>query len=211
MEISWLGHSCLRIRSNEITLITDPYDGSLGLSMGRQKADIVTISHQHPHHAHYAAINGNPRVLRSPGEYEIANFYITGMGTDRNNDQVEPIINTIFVIQCEGLTLCHLGDLNRALSPRQIEELSQTDILFVPAGGVCTASTSDVAELVNLVDPKIVVPMHYLSGSAEVDIQPLDRFLDDMGVTEPARQSRLSVTATSLPRELRVTVLEQVA
>ncbi len=52
MEISWLGHSCVRIRSDDVTLITDPYDESLGPSMGRQRADIVTVSHEHPHHSH---------------------------------------------------------------------------------------------------------------------------------------------------------------
>ena len=211
MEISWLGHSCLRIQSNEVTLITDPYDESLGLTMGRQSAEIVTISHQHPHHAHYAAIKGNPKVLQGPGEYEIANFYITGMGTDRNDDEGEAKINTVYLIQCEGLTICHLGDLNRVLSSRQIEELSQTDILFVPAGGVCTISTSRVAELAGLIDPKILVPLHYQTGTVKVEIQPLAPFLDDMGAGEPATHPRLSVTASNLPRDLRITVLEHVA
>ena len=211
MEISWLGHSCVRIRSNGVTLITDPYDTSLGLSMGRQTADIVTVSNQHPNHANHAAIGGNPRVLQSPGEYEIASFYITGMGTDRNGDDGEAGTNTVFVLETEGVTLCHLGDLNHPLTARQIEELSQPEVLFVPAGGVCTIGPDQVAELVNRVAPKIVVPMHYRDGKSKVEIQPLDPFLNDMGVTEPSRSSKINVTATNLPKELRVEVLEQVS
>ena len=109
MEITWLGHSCLRIRSNEVTLITDPYGDSLGISLGRQKAEIVTVSHPHPNHSDYHAIEGSPRVLKSPGEYEIADFYITGMGTERNDPEGERQVNTVFTIRCEGVTLCHLG------------------------------------------------------------------------------------------------------
>ena len=179
--------------------------------MGRQTADIVTVSHQHPNHANYAAIGGNPRVLQSPGEYEIASFYITGRGTDRKGDDGEAGTNTVFVLETEGVTLCHLGDLNHPLTARQIEELSQPEVLFVPAGGVCTIGTDQVAELVNRVAPKIVVPMHYRGGKSNVEIQPLDPFLNDMGVTEPSQSSKINVTATSLPRELRVEVLEQVS
>jgi L-ascorbate metabolism protein UlaG (beta-lactamase superfamily) len=211
MEISWLGHSCLRIRSNEVTLITDPYGDSLGISLGRQKADIVTVSHSHPNHSGYHAIEGGPRVLKSPGEYEIADFYITGMGTERNDPEGERQVNTVFTIRCEGVTLCHLGDLNRMLSPRQIEELSQMDVLFVPAGGVCTISPSRVAELINLVAPKIVVPVHYRTDGVLTEMQPLDVFLADMGITDPGRSSRLNVTASNLPKDLRLVVLDRVS
>ena len=117
----------------------------------------------------------------------------------------------MFILETEGVTLCHLGDLNQPLTARQIEELSQPDVLFVPAGGVCTIGTDQVAELVNRVAPKIVVPMHYRAGQAKVEIQPLDPFLNDMGVTEPSQNPKISVTATNLPRELRVEVLEQVS
>ena len=210
MEISWLGHSCVHIRSKDVTLITDPYDKTLGLSMGRQEADIVTMSHLHPHHSNHDGIGGNPKVLQSPGEYEIASFYISGMGTDRSDDEAERRTNTIFAIHCEGLMLCHLGDLNRGLSSRQIDELGHTDILFVPAGGVCTLSTARVAELVNMLGPKIVVPLHYHTEGVKVEIQPLDAFLEDMGVSEPTHQSRLSVTSSNLPRETTLVVLDRV-
>ena len=212
MEISWLGHSCIRIRSNEATLVTDPYADSSGASIGRQSADIVTVSHTHPHHSHYDVIKGNPRVLLGPGEYEIANFYITGMGTDRGDPDEERQTNTMYAIHCEGVSLCHLGDLNRMPSPRQIEDLSQTDLLFVPAGGTCTLSPSRVAELVNLVAPKIVVPLHYGNNHGlQTDLQPLDGFLADMGVAEPEHVSRLTVTNSNLPRDLRLVVLDLVS
>ena len=211
MEISWLGHSCVRVRSSDVTLITDPYDESLGLSRGGQRADVVTISHLHPHHAHYEDIEGDPKVLQGPGDYEVAHFYINGMATDRNLSDGEPAINTIFTIKGEGLTLCHLGDLNMMPTPQQIQELSQTDILFVPAGGVCTIGAAEVAELVNLVDPRIVVPLHYRTEDVAVEVLPLDGFLQAMGVTEPTQEPKINVTATNLPRDLRLVVLKRVS
>ena len=209
MEITWLGHSCVRIRSNDVTLITDPFDESLGLSMGAQSADIVTVSHLHPHHSTHAGIQGSPRVLIGPGEYEIANYYITGIGTDRDAPQGEQTINTMYAIHCEGLRLCHLGDLNQGLSSRQIDYLSQTDVLFVPAGGVCTLDTARVVELINLIAPRIVVPLHYRSDGVLVELQPLGPFLEAMGDARAASSARLTVTATSLPRDLQLAVLDR--
>ena len=208
MEIAWLGHSCVRLRSGGTTLITDPYDKSVGFAMGPQPADIVTISHDHPHHAYHEAVTGGPRVLRGPGEYEIANFYVTGMGTDRGNGEGTNV-NTVFTLQAEELSLCHLGDLNRMLSPRQLDALGHTDVLFVPSGGLCTIDTPRLAQIVNLIGPKIVVPLHYRSNGVRVDLLPVEAFLDDMGVDDATRVAKLNVTATSLPRELSLVLLER--
>lgn len=80
----------------------------------------------------------------------------------------------------------------------------------MPAGGVCTLSTASVAELVNLVAPKIVVPLHYRTEGVRVELEPLGALLDDMGVTEPAGQPRIDVTASNLPRDMRLVVLTPV-
>ena len=209
MEIVWLGHSSLRLRSGQVTLITDPYSHSLGFPMMPQDADIVTMSNSHPHHSNCDAVGGNPRVLRGPGEYEIADFYINGMGTrlSGGEDEGDRQINTVFTIRAEGLTLCHLGDLNEALSPGKVQELNQTDVLFVPAGGKCTVSSTRIAALVNLIGPRIVIPLHYRVEGVEVDLEPLDGFLNEMGVSEASPQPRLNVTLSNLPRDRRIDVL----
>ena len=209
MDITWLGHSSVRIRSQDVTLITDPYSDSLGLSIGRQTAQIVTSSNEHPHHSHSDAVEGSSVVLTGPGEYEIANFSISGMGTRRGEYEGDRRINTVFTMRAEGLTLCHLGDLNQRLSPAQVEELNPTDVLFVPAGGTCTIGAAGVAELVNLISPRIVVPLHYRTEGLTVELEPLDSMLAEMGVTEVAPQGRLNVTSSNLPRELRVVVLRR--
>lgn len=211
MDITWLGHSSVRLRSGNSSLITDPFAESVGFAMGSPSAEIVTSSNDHPHHSHTEAVAGSPRVLRGPGEYEIANFYVTGMGTRLSDVEGERRLNTVFTVLAEGLNLCHLGDLNQILSPRQVEELNQTDILFVPAGGTCTLDVAKVVELISLIGPRLVVPVHYWVGGVNVELEPLDAFLSQMGIAEAAPVARLNVTQTSLPRERQVVVLEREA
>src|SRR5574337_1653438 len=80
MEITWLGHSCFRLRGKDATLITDPVSPEIGYNtLARVNADIVTISHDHPGHSYKQAIGGDPYVVSRPGEYEIRNTLITGV------------------------------------------------------------------------------------------------------------------------------------
>ena len=78
MEITWLGHSCFRLRSREGVVVTDPCPPSSGYSIGKPTADIVTISHDHPNHSYRKAVAGKPVVIDAPGEYEVAGIFITG-------------------------------------------------------------------------------------------------------------------------------------
>ena len=147
MEITWLGHSCIKIQSRGITLITDPYPASIGISMGKPNANIVTVSNEDTNHSYVNGITGNPKVLSGPGEYEIENYYISGLGTDRYEFEGDTRINTVFSYRVEGITLCHLGDIGKPLLPRDIERLRQSDILFVPVGGGCVAESSQIAQM----------------------------------------------------------------
>ncbi len=208
MEITWLGHSALQIKGTQVTLITDPYADTLGLSMGQREADVVTVSNSHPHHSNADAIDGGPRVIKGPGEYEVANFYISGFGTRGRKYEGERQVNTVYTYRAEGLTLCHLGDLSANPSPSEVNELSQTDVLFAPAGGVCTLDAARIAQLVRTIEPRILVPLHYKYDGVNVELEPLNGILSEFGITELAPQPRLNVTATNLPAELRVTALQ---
>ena len=210
MEIVWLGHSALKLRSHGVNLITDPFDSSLGFSMSRQRADIVTVSNSHPNHSQSEAVDGKPQVLNGPGEYEIAGFYITGVGTRLSDNGPERLINTVFIIRAEGLMLCHLGDLNQKLSPREVQQLRGTDVMFAPAGGGCTISTSEMAELINTVNPRIVVPVHYEDERAKVELGSLEGFLNEMGISGVEPRTKLQVNETNLPRELQVVALQPI-
>ena len=209
MEITWLGHSSLKLVSRDIVLITDPYPDSIGFSMGDQQADVVTVSNGHPNHSNSDGVGGDPRVLYGPGQYEVKGYNINGMATKLPDSDGEKLINTVFTIRAEGLTLCHLGDLNDRLGPGQLDALGNIDVLMVPAGGGCTIETGDVPRLVSVIGPRIVLPMHYGYESTAETLAPVERLLTELSVEDASPQIRLNVTQTNLPRETQVVVLRK--
>ena len=208
MEIIWLGHSCFRLRSNDLAVITDPFPDSIGLRMGGAQSFIVTVSHRHDNHSHWQGVGGDPKVLRGPGEYELSGIYITGIMTPKSADDPEDKRNTAYLIEMENLRLCHLGDVSKALSARQVEELTPVDILFVPSGGVCTVEIPQAIALVQSLKPKVVIPMHYGLPGLQVELGGLDVLLKEMGLREVQPQTRFNISASGLPQETQVVVLE---
>jgi L-ascorbate metabolism protein UlaG (beta-lactamase superfamily) len=209
LEIAWLGHSCFRLRSGEVTVITDPFPDTLGLSMGRPEALIVTISHQHPHHNYVEGLAGTPRVVRGPGEYEFSDIYIKGILTARREGDPPERRNTAYLIEMENIGLCHLGDISSPLPNHQAEELTPTHILFVPVGGLCTLEVTRAVELIQMMSPRVVIPMHYsLPGLKVEKMGPLEPFLKEMGMRDVTPLPKLNISLSSLPEETRVVVLQ---
>ena len=117
MEITWLGHSSVCINSRDEILITDPFDTSHNGMMPSRKSDIVTVSNSDPKYSTTKAISGNPYIVNGPGEYEIGQYYITGIATPLTETTSEdPKINVIYTIRAEGLVICQLGGLNQKLT-----------------------------------------------------------------------------------------------
>ena len=209
MEITWLGHSCFRIKGKEAILVTDPYQESLGYPPSKLQANIVTLTHQHPGHNYVAGVEGNPKVLKGPGEYEIAEVFIRGIKTFHDSIQGgKQGKNTIYIMEMDRVNLCHLGDLGHMPSPQQIEEIGSIDVLLVPVGGVSTIDARVAAEIVRLLNPKIVIPMHYRT-EVVTWLEPVDRFLREMGLREIAPQSKILITRSNLPSQTQVVVLDR--
>ncbi len=209
MEITWLGHSCFRLKGKEAILITDPYDVSIGYSLGKPKANIVTSSHPHPGHSFVAGVGGEPRVVRGPGEYEIASVFIQGISTFHDNERGRRLgKNTVYLIEMDEVTICHLGDLGHVLSSEQVEEMNGVEVLLVPVGGLSTIDAAAAAEMVRLLQPRIVIPMHFKTDVVSFELEPVENFLKEIGLKQASPQPRLVVTKTSLPEEMQVVVLD---
>lgn len=209
-DITWLGHAMFRLRGKDATIITDPFDRSLGLELPRPKADIVTISHDHPHHNAVATLKGEPRVLNGPGEYEIKGIFITGISTFADNKKgAERGRNTAFLIELDDLIICHLGSLGHVLTTKQVEALSDAHVLLVPVGGHSTLDVARAAEVIAQIEPRIVIPMHYRTGTEQVEGEDnLEKFAREMGLKEWKPQDRLAVRASDLPETTTVVVLD---
>lgn len=207
MEISWYGLSCFRFIERKLaSIVTDPFGPGSGLGDLKLKADVVTVSHDAPGHNYPKGVSGTQHVLSGPGEYEIGGVFITGISTPSKAGSFN---NIVYVYDYEGLTIAHLGDIGAVPSQKQMEDLELVNVLLVPVGGGTSLSAAGAAELVAMLEPNIVIPMHYRVPGLSFSLDPLDRFLKEMGVTEPRQESTLKLGgADSLPEETEVVVLE---
>jgi L-ascorbate metabolism protein UlaG (beta-lactamase superfamily) len=208
MDIIWSGYSCFRLKGKNNTVVTDPTPPGLGYTLDTSPADIITLSHQHPDHSFTGSTAGNPRVISRPGEYEIRNVLIIGIPSYHDAENGARLgKNTIFVIEIDDITVCHLGDLGHPLSAKQIEEIGNVDVLLVPVGGGDTIGGSQAAGLVRAMEPKIVIPMHYKTPTLTKELETVDKFLKEMGISEAVPLPKLVLNKSTLPLATQVTLL----
>jgi L-ascorbate metabolism protein UlaG (beta-lactamase superfamily) len=193
------------------TVVCDPYDHrEIGYEALKLRADIVTVSHAMPGHSYVAGVKGEAYEITGPGEYEIGGVFITGVqtngGSKRSEDEVR---NVLFVIDYNGVAVAHLGNLNRVPTQAEVEVLGPVHIALVPVGGGGGLNAAKAAEVISLLEPNLVIPMHYHTPASKITLDPISKFLKEMGLNEVASIPSLKVTSpSSLPEETRVTVLD---
>ena len=213
VEITWMGHSCFRLRDRAATVVTDPYGKDLGLILPRVRADIVTVSHAADDHNFVKGVKGDFQVLSGPGEYEVSSVFVTGLelrGDRKSKKEKEAAPrNTVFLFEFEELTICHLGDLSIVPTQAQVEEaLGSVDVLLVPVGGGESLTAAQAAEVVSLLEPHIVIPMHYRVPDFESKLDSVSKFLKEMGLDKVPPQEVLKVSRSGLPDETQIVLLE---
>lgn len=208
MDITWYGMSCFRIMERgQTSIVTDPFSESVGLPAPRLKADVVTISHDRPGHNYVEAVKGYSYVLGGPGEYEIGGVFIAGIAlhhVDENNHLHE---NVAYVLQYGDMTVVHLGDLNHVPNQSTIEAIGEVNVLLVPVGGGQGLRAGMASEVVALIEPNYIVPMHYALPGLAFDLDPVEKFLTEMGVSKVQEEDVLRVNAMSLTEQPQVVVL----
>jgi len=178
MRIIWHGHSCFEV-SDKVTVVIDPHDGkSLGIKTPSVRADVLLISHDHFDHNCSRVVKGDFVTMREPGKKELKGVKVLGLpayhddaeGTKRGKV-------TLFRFDIGGIRFCHCGDLGQDLGDQQVQALGKVDVLFVPVGGVFTLDGEGAQRLVDRLQPKVVVPMHFRIGGLSLSIQTVDGFL----------------------------------
>lgn len=214
MEITWYGHSCFRLTErNYATVVTDPFDSKkVGYDALRLKSDIVTVSHDAPGHSNTDAVKGVSHVINGAGEFEIGGVFITGVqsdnGSGRKKSKEPSTRNTIYVFDYDGITVAHLGDLKQTPTQSEIESLGTVNVVLVPVGGGNGLNAAKAAEVISLIEPNLVVPMHYSTPAAKVTLDSLNKFIKEMGLSKAETQPSLKVTRSGLPNETHVIVLD---
>jgi L-ascorbate metabolism protein UlaG (beta-lactamase superfamily) len=208
LEITWYGQSCFRIvERGRVVVVTDPFHESIGLPPLKLKADVVTISHESPGHSNVDAVKTPARVLRGAGEYEIGNVFITGIAL-HNTSESPPHINVAYSLEYDNLTVLHLGDLSHMPDQSQIENLGTVNVLLVPVGGGGGLKAAQAAEVVSLIEPHYIVPMHYALDGLTFELEPVDKFLKAMGVSKVNEADTLKLSSSELPEQPQVVVLQ---
>ena len=163
MEIYYLGHSSFRIKGKSASIVTDPFDPKMvGLKYQGVTGDIVTISHDHTDHNQVSQVSEVKKIVTSPGEYEIMGVSIIGLSSFHDDAQgADRGKNTIYVFEIDEMRICHLGDLGHTLNEKLVEEIGDIDILMIPTGGEYTINSETAVAVVQGIEPRIIIPMHY--------------------------------------------------
>ncbi|MHC1581914.1 MAG: MBL fold metallo-hydrolase [Candidatus Syntropharchaeia archaeon] len=208
MEIKWHGHACFEIRSSDGKIVvTDPFDESVGYPLPDVRADVVLTSHDHYDHNNVGCIKGSPSVVRGEGEHVIDGIKFRGIHTFHDTSSgSERGENIVFVFEIDGIRLCHLGDLGHVLDEKKVKEIGEIDILFVPVGGVYTIDAKGAEKVIEQLNPRIVIPMHFKTPPLKLPVRSVDDFLK--GKENVTRKKTLSIKKEDLPEEQQIIVLD---
>lgn len=215
MKIKFLGHAAFLVTTADgIKIVTDPYepggfDGAIGYGPLKEPADFAVVSHDHADHNYVKMVPGDPVVVKGPGEQRhgdivfraLAAYHDTTRGAERGR-------NIVRVIEADGMTVCHLGDLGHILSPEDATALGTIDVLMVPVGGTFTVDAKGATSVVNRLRPHIAIPMHYRTPKVALDIAPVDDFLAGKSRVRRVSGSEIEVTKDTLPEPTEIVVLE---
>lgn len=191
MRIKWLGHSCFKITSGKgIRIVTDPFDDNVGYKLPAVETDIVTISHGHYDHNFVDCVKGNFQVVSKVGNFYVKDIPIMGIHTYHDEEQgIKRGSNIVYTFEIDGMKLCHLGDLGHALTPSQVEIIGKVDILLIPVGGVYTINSETALNVVQQINPSIIIPMHYKTAALKFNLDGLESFIANFeNVIKPSSQ-----------------------
>ena len=213
MNITWHGHSCFRLTERGMaTVVTDPYNyKKIGYSELNLSADIVTVSHDDPGHNFIKGTRkrkSNQHVLTGPGEYEIGEVFITGIRTNHQGKD-DKYRNMMYILDYNGILVVHLGNLSRVPSQSDVKSIAgDVHVALVPVGGGDSLTASKAVEVIRILEPSYAIPMYYHTEECKVELDPLDKFIKEMGLEKVEPRPDLTITSTRSSNETNVVVLE---
>ncbi len=164
MKIQWHGHSCFSVEAEGYTVVFDPYEDNNvpGLAPLRLTADAVYCSHEHNDHnaRDLVTLSGRDCALQID---TIPTFHDDALGEKRGK-------NTIHILSVDGMRIAHMGDLGHIPGPKHMMMLQGLDAMLIPVGGYYTIDAATAQEIVSLVSPRVVIPMHYRLGKMGYDV-----------------------------------------
>lgn len=211
MNITWLGLACFKIEGSSATIVIDPYGEEAGLKLPRLAADIVISSKDDDYHGNISAVakkEDSYKIINGPGEYEAKDVLIYGISMESESGS-EKERTVIYKIQIDGITIVHLGALPFVLADSQLDHLDKTDILMIGVGGGNYIKGKDAAELVNQIEPRVVIPMLYKTKGVKGGLSDLSDFCKVIGICPKETLPKYKIAKKDLPSdETKVVLLD---
>jgi hypothetical protein len=152
---------------------------------------------------------GLASVVTDPYDHTVVgNVFITAVRTNGKKRNTDELRNTLYVFDFDGISVAHLGNMRRVPSQSRIEALGTINIALVPIGGKDGLNAAKAVEVISLLEPGIVIPMLYSTSHSKLELDPLDKFLKEMGLGQLKAEKELDITSSAIPTETRVVVLD---
>lgn len=204
MDITWHGHSCFTIKGKKATVVTDPY-ADTGFKFEKLKGDIILVSDMEG--GKLVDVAGEaPIMLNLPGEFEVKEVSIQGIqawtkpkSKEEEGEKAKKTVIYIFVV--DDLKICHLGSIGHTIPDEMIEKIGDIDILLVPTGGKDCVDAKKAHEIIEDIEPRIVIPMNYMAEGEKMEYDAIENLLKLSGAN-PERKDIFSIAGKSaLPQD----------
>jgi L-ascorbate metabolism protein UlaG (beta-lactamase superfamily) len=211
MQIRWHGHSCFEI-TDSIRVVLDPHDGrSLGIKPPSASADIVLISHDHYDHNSFKSIRGEHKnVFAFVGEFDFKGVRFTGLPSDHDEfGGAKRGKNVMYVMNIDNVSICHCGDLGNIPGTDVTDKIKGVDILMIPVGEVYTMNLNNILKFIDIVGPRVIIPMHYRVGGLSIPVNSVDNFLDSVDHDIEHVGNEMDLSSDELPERTEVWVFSR--
>lgn len=201
LELRWLGHACFALKYKDFTVVFDPFQDNYVRGFGALDvaADLVLCSHFHNDH-------GAAYVVQ-PLEGHENPFQVTGIQTFHDPEQgALRGENVIHLLEADGLRVAHFGDLGCELTPEQLEELKGLDVAMIPVGGFYTIGPEEAKALMDAIQPRVVIPMHYRMG--EIGLEAVAEVGEFLSLVDGYTEYPGNTIAVGKDTEAQVAVLK---
>jgi L-ascorbate metabolism protein UlaG (beta-lactamase superfamily) len=215
--VRWWGHACFEIAYEGRVLVIDPHDGGslgVGIEPPRVRADYVLVTHNHYDHNAVDVVrrDGTVVVSEREGDFQLGPYRVRGVKLP--HDEFEGRLRghvVAYRVEAGGLAILHLSDLGRKLRVEEAEKLKPVDVVLLPAGGVYTLHPRQALESAELLEARLVIPMHYWVPGIHLPLEPIDTLLRYAKKWRVVRldTNELEVSREELPEQRTIVVLRE--
>ncbi len=208
MEVQFYGANCIRLTTKRATITIDDNLDELGLGSSNKAAGIVLYTSEHKSQATIPS----SVVIDLPGEYEVSDTSIQGIGARSHMDEEGKKTATMFKIIGEDIRVAVVGHIYPELSDDQLEAFGTIDVLIIPVGGNgYTLDGIGALKIIKKIEPKIIIPTHFADKDInyEVPQQPLEEALKGLAMEPKETVPKLKLKAGEMGDITHLIILER--